>query len=98
LGGSVLGGLIGGVEKKIRRYLGLGILSQAGVAIGLALIVRQDFGELEAEYGAGHAGEIGATVLMTITATCIFFELVGPILTKVALYKAGEVPSQKESG
>lgn len=34
---------------------------------------------------------IGTSVLTTITATSIFFEIIGPILTKIALTKAGEV-------
>ena len=38
------------------------------------------------------AATIGATALTTITATCIFFEIIGPILTKFALKKAGEIP------
>jgi hypothetical protein len=28
----------------------------------------------------------------TVTATCIFFEVIGPILTRIALKKAGEIP------
>ena len=96
ISGSILGGWIGKVETKIRKYLGLGILSQAGVAIGLALIVKQDFAGLgnviDTTGGITTNGDfIGSTVITTITATCIFFELIGPILTKVALRKAGEI-------
>ena len=91
VGGSRLGGLLGSVETKIKKYVGMGILSQAGVAIGLSLIVSQEF----AEIGSEHATYIATTVLATITATCIFFELVGPILTKIALSKAGEIPDHK---
>ncbi len=40
LGGAYLGATIGKAEKNVRNYLGLGILSQAGVAIGLALITE----------------------------------------------------------
>ena len=39
---------------------------------------------------------IGATVLTTITASCVFFEIVGPILVKFALDKAGEIPSSPD--
>lgn len=85
-GGASLGAIIGRAEPKIRKYLGLGILSQAGVAIGLALIVKHEFSPL-GEWGA----EIGSTVITTVTATCIFFELIGPILTKFGLQKAGEI-------
>jgi Kef-type K+ transport system membrane component KefB len=90
-GGASLGAIIGRAEPKIRKYLGLGILSQAGVAIGLALIVKQDFSAL-GQWGA----EIGSTVITTVTATCIFFELIGPILTKFGLQKAGEITLTQE--
>jgi Kef-type K+ transport system membrane component KefB len=86
VGGARLGGMFGNVEDKVKKYVGMGILSQAGVAIGLALIVKHDF----AAIGTAHADKIGVSVITTITATCIFFELVGPILTKIALTKAGE--------
>lgn len=87
--GARLGGVVGRVEKKIKKYLGMGILSQAGVAIGLSLIVKHEF----AKIGTPHADAIGTSVLTSITATCIFFEIIGPILTKIALKKAGEIKS-----
>ncbi len=92
IGGAYVGGSIGRVDKKIKKYIGMGILSQAGVAIGLSLIIQHEFGLLDAEYGLPHAAKIGSGVLATVTATCIFFEIIGPILTKVALTKAGEIP------
>ena len=70
----------------------MGNLSQAGVAIGLSLIVKHELTQLNAEYNLQHALDIGSKVLATVTATCIFFEIVGPILTKIALKKAGEIP------
>lgn len=91
IGGARLGAMIGRVESNIKKYVGLGILSQAGVAIGLSLIVKHEFGLLDANYNVPHATEIGTTVLTTVTATCIFFEIIGPILTKIALKKAGEI-------
>ncbi len=86
--GVGVGTRIASVEEKIRKYVALGILSQAGVAIGLALIVQQQFSHI----GTTRAAALGAAVITTITATCIIFEIIGPILTKVALVKAGEVP------
>jgi hypothetical protein len=89
-GGSMLGAAVSRSAPVIRKYLGMGILSQAGVAIGLALIVKQEFSEL------GEAGSLlGSSVITTITATCIFFEIIGPILTKIGLQKAGEIPPQE---
>ena len=94
IGGAYFGACLGRVEKKIKKYLGFGILSQAGVAMGLSLIVMDEFTQLSAKYNLPHAGIIGVDVLTTITATCIFFEIIGPILTKYALTKAGEISIQ----
>jgi len=97
MGGAVIGSIIGKTEDKIRKYLGLGILSQAGVAIGLALIVKHEFSGLgkvlEVIDGINitSGDRLGATVITTITATCIFFEIIGPILTKIGLERAGEI-------
>lgn len=91
VGGARLGSMMGNVDSKVKKYVGMGILSQAGVAIGLSLIVQHEFGLLAEEYNLPHAAKIGTVVLTTITATCIFFEIIGPILTKVALKKAGEI-------
>ncbi len=98
MGGSYLGGYLGKVEKKIRNYTGMGILSQAGVAIGLALIVKHEFTHVGkmVETASGEmtrGAHIGAIVITTVTATCIFFEIIGPILTRIALTKAGEIPT-----
>jgi len=88
IGGASLGAKIGKMEDKIKKYLGLGILSQAGVAIGLSLIIRHEFTLI----GTPHAEMIGKTVITTITATSIIFEIIGPIMTKIGLEKAGEIP------
>jgi Kef-type K+ transport system membrane component KefB len=86
MGGATLGAIVGRAEPTLRKYLGLGILSQAGVAIGLALTVKQEFSAL------GDAGAyLGATVITTVTATSIVFELIGPITAKIGLKKAGEI-------
>ena len=88
MGGAWLGSSIEGLGKTIRDNLGLGILFQAGVAIGLALIVRNEFAEF------GPAGDaIGTAVITTVSATSIIFELIGPITTKIALKRSGEISS-----
>ena len=82
--------------------MGLGILSQAGVAIGLSLIVKHEFHGLGKVMDVTTAPQvtsgdsIGTTIITTVTATCIFFEIIGPILTKIALTKAGEITQRKE--
>jgi Kef-type K+ transport system membrane component KefB len=94
IGGVRLGSLFGPVEKKVKKYLGIGILSQAGVAIGLSLIAKYEFAQLDAQCNLPQASTIGSAVLTTITTTCVFFEIIGPILTKFALKKAGEIPNE----
>ena len=89
--GATLGGIIGKTESKIKKYLGMGILSQAGVAIGLSLIVKNEFTAI----GTAHAEKIGVSVLTMITTTSVLFTIIGPILTKVALGKAGEIPQPR---
>ncbi len=97
IAGAKIGAIVGKAEDKIRKYLGLGILSQAGVAIGLALIVKHEFKGLgkivEVVNGTNitSGDKLGAIVITIVTATCIFFEIIGPILTKIGLEKAGEI-------
>ena len=89
IGGAWIGSRIGGADPVIAKNLGLGILSQAGVAIGLALYVQQTFQEF------GEAGAwIGTTIITTVTATSVIFEIIGPILTRIALTRAGEIPAK----
>jgi len=91
MGGAWLGAKAGRSEPKIRKYLGFGILSQAGVAIGLSMLVLNDFNAL----GTPEASSIATIVITTITATCIIFEIIGPIGAKYALTKAGEIGRNK---
>jgi Kef-type K+ transport system membrane component KefB len=89
VGGAWVAAVVTRAESKIRKYLGIGILSQAGVAIGLSLVVKQTLTPM-GPWGA----RIGILVITTITATSIIFEIVGPIFCKIALHKAGEIPNR----
>ncbi len=96
-GGAYIGARLGKAEPKIRKYLGLGIMSQAGVAIGLALVVKQEVAGLGNVIGPGEqtlGDYVGSTVFTTITATSVFFELLGPLLARHGLKKAGETNAQ----
>lgn len=84
--GALLGGWLGGAAPQVRDNLGLGLLSQAGVAIGLALVSDQRFGS-RGEAGAA----LGQTVLNVITATTFVVQIIGPIMVKLAITRAGEV-------
>jgi Kef-type K+ transport system membrane component KefB len=88
IGGAWLGAYAGGASTTIRNNIGFGLLSQAGVAIGLSLLVSQEFSSIDSV----HAHAIAASVVTTITATCILFEIVGPVTARIALKNAGEIP------
>jgi Kef-type K+ transport system membrane component KefB len=91
MGGATIGASLSKMDPKIKKYLGFGIISQAGVAIGLALNVKQNFSSL------GPKGLlIGTTVITMVTATSIFFEFIGPPLTKFGLAKSGEINILKD--
>jgi Kef-type K+ transport system membrane component KefB len=84
-GGAYLGAVLSRQNRVIRNYLGLGILCQAGVAIGLSLLVAGQFRPL------GEAGQnLAVMVINTIAATTIVFEIIGPIGARIAITKAGE--------
>ncbi len=95
--GANLGAMVGTLEEKIKKWCGVAILAQAGVAIGLSLIVNADFQILAKEHNIQNVHQyhdplwIGATLLTTITASCVIFEIIGPILAKLALTRAGEI-------
>jgi Kef-type K+ transport system membrane component KefB len=78
-GGAYLGGQIVHAEEKIKKYLGLGLIPQAGVALGLAIVAKAEL---------PHCGDL---IFTTTVATTIVFESIGPFCTKFAITKAGEV-------
>ncbi|MBC7231325.1 MAG: cation:proton antiporter [Actinobacteria bacterium] len=85
--GAYLGGAISRAPEEVRRYLGLCLFSQAGVAIGLSI-------QTMLELGGGKFGEAGAELgvmaISVIAATTLFFQLIGPPCTRYAIIKAGE--------
>ncbi len=90
IGGSFFGAVVSKSNPVLRKYLGLGILSQAGVAVGLAIMATRDFSML------GQVGrDLSVLVINTIAATTIVFEIIGPLATKFAINKAGEIGKAK---
>ena len=81
LGGASLGGMLSKSPLVVRKYLGYGLLSQVGVAVGLAIVVSKMF----------EGTQIGSLVLTILLATTIVTEVVGPLMTKRAIFSAKEV-------
>jgi Kef-type K+ transport system membrane component KefB len=84
--GAWLGGTLGGAEPAVRNNLGLGLLSQAGVAVGLALASASRFSAYGEE---GQA--LGTLIISVITATTFVVQIIGPICVKLAISRAGEI-------
>ncbi|RKZ24066.1 cation:proton antiporter [bacterium] len=76
--GAYIGARISKAPPNVRKYLGLGLAPQAGVAIGLAIISKIYLPE-------------GDLILSTIIVTTVIYELIGPPLVKLALRKAKEI-------
>ncbi|MBO4836621.1 MAG: cation:proton antiporter [Clostridia bacterium] len=77
--GTMLGAVCVHADSNIKKYLGLTLLPQAGVAIGMASLVSSRFPTL------------GSQVSTIVLAGVLVFELTGPVVTKLALTKAGEI-------
>lgn len=77
--GVVLGASITKADSNVKKYLGITLLPQAGVAIGMAQIASSSL------------GEYGSQVMAITLAATLVYEIIGPILTKISLTKAGEI-------
>lgn len=81
--GATMGALVEKCDKNIVRYLGFTLIPQAGVAIGMARMSMVSLPE--------YADVINAVVL----SGTLIYELCGPVITKIALTKAGEIKTAK---
>ncbi len=79
--GAALGAKIAKVEPVVKKYLGYTLLPQAGVAIGLTAVAM----EVVPEYGA--------KIRTIVLCGTVIYELIGPVVTKLSLKKAGEIQS-----
>ena len=77
LGGAWLGVRLVGESRSRARWLGIALLPQAGVALGLALLAEQQL------------PGTGADILAIVVGATVVFELVGPVGTRLALERAG---------
>lgn len=80
LAGASIGAALSKAPLVVKKYIGFGLLSQVGVAVGLAITVNREFPN----------SEIGPLVVTILLATTILTEIIGPIATKSAVMKSGE--------
>ncbi|MBR0439665.1 MAG: cation:proton antiporter [Bacilli bacterium] len=87
--GAFTGACISHSEEKIKKYLGFALIPQAGVAIGLATTSSTLFSANE------ETKEVGALIIAIILTSTLVYELIGPLVSKFALKKAGEIPEEE---
>jgi len=59
--------------------MGMALMPQAGVALGMALVAMQ------------RRPDLGEIILPVVIASTVLFELIGPVLTRTGLVHVGEV-------
>lgn len=77
--GAFIGTRILRLERNLQQYLGLAIISQAGLAVGLLTIIR------------AQVPDIAQTVSAIVLAAILIYEIIGPFGTRYAIFQAGEV-------
>lgn len=82
-GGKMLGAWLGAkqvdADPAVQKYLGLALLPQGGISIGLSVLVRQ------------HLPEYSPAIITIIMFSVLVYEVSGPIFAKIAIQKAGEI-------
>lgn len=78
--GAYLGCLAVKSEKTVRNYLGIALIPQAGVAIGLAYLAERILPE-----------DIGNLLMTIVLASSVLYELIGPVSAKFALIRSGAI-------
>jgi Kef-type K+ transport system membrane component KefB len=71
--GAMIGGHMSHTDSATKNWSGLALLPQAGVAIGMALVAANQFPEYR------------QLLLTIIISTTIFFEIIGPVFTRIAI-------------
>lgn len=85
-GGAYLGCLVTKKDSKVTNYLGFALIPQAGVAIGLAFLGQRML-----------PLEVGSTFLSIILCSSVLYEMAGPVLAKLALFKSGAIKKDEVS-
>jgi len=78
--GADIGSRLGKAAPSVRKYLGLCLFSQAGVAVGLSISASHRF-----------SGDLGMAIIMIIALTTFIAQIIGPPSVKHAIKKAGEI-------
>ncbi len=85
--GSWVGAYLSGANQHVRNYLGLALIPQAGVAIGFVFMISTD----------PKLADWSSTITPVVLAGVVLSELCGPLLVRLTVKKAGEIPHELET-
>jgi NhaP-type Na+/H+ or K+/H+ antiporter len=82
--GAKLGSQISRADQTTKKWIGVALLPQAGINIGIALVAANQFPEYR------------QLLLSIVIGSTVFFEIIGPIFTRLAIRRAQGAPCGKE--
>ena len=80
VGGAYVGGQITYSSPRIKKYVGLALIPQASISIGLATLASRVL-----------PVELSETLSVIVISSAVLYELIGPILSKYAIFKSNSV-------
>ncbi|MFB6342110.1 cation:proton antiporter [Saccharicrinis sp. FJH62] len=85
--GTFSGAIMVKADRKVRHFTAGGLLPQGGIVIGLALMIKQN----------DSFSQIADMVISIVIGATIVHEIIGPVMAKFFLVKAGEIKKETES-
>lgn len=85
--GSRWGAVLSKSPPVVQKYLGMGLMSQGGMAIGLSIMAAQNLPHIL----IGRDLSLAGIIVFSVTTTTFIVQLGGPVLARVAVKKAGEI-------
>ncbi len=88
IAGASLGALVTKAPRQVKRWVGFGLIPQAGVSVGLALTLSHQ----------PMFKPVSSMIINVVLGSTILFELTGPLVVRLALERAGELGEKRERG
>ncbi len=83
--GATLGATLSKAPRTVKKFVGLGLVPQAGVALGMAILGKEYF------------PQAGNYIMTVIVATTLVLEVIGPPITQLTFKLAGEIPERRKA-
>lgn len=80
----------------VKKYLGLTLIPQGGVALDMAILAEVRFQQIFTETNNVVFEEIGTTIFTVILGAIIFYKIIGEVVVKWAFNKSGEIDDDQE--